>query len=180
MALHLNKFESPSPKDSLCKVWLNLAWLFCRRRFLNFVNIFTLFHYYLALEKGMALHLNKIEFPSHKNTLCQVWQKLVQSSGSGEEDFLKFVNVFQLFCYYLPLEKDVTLYLNKLEFFLQQRQSTRDCWGEFSRQMRYLFGSQPPTQTPVIFIISINEFFLLKIQLKNVSRCRKFNIGKAV
>ena len=25
MALHLNKIESPSPKDALCQVWLKLA-----------------------------------------------------------------------------------------------------------------------------------------------------------
>ena len=37
-ALHLNKFESPSPKDALCQVWLKLAQWF-RRRFLNFVNV---------------------------------------------------------------------------------------------------------------------------------------------
>ena len=31
-ALHLNKLESPSPKDALCQVWLNLAQWFWRRR----------------------------------------------------------------------------------------------------------------------------------------------------
>ena len=31
MALHLNKFESPSPKDALCQVWLKLAHWFLRR-----------------------------------------------------------------------------------------------------------------------------------------------------
>ena len=31
VALHLNKFESPSPKDALCQVWLKLAKWFCRR-----------------------------------------------------------------------------------------------------------------------------------------------------
>ena len=35
-------------------------------------------------------------------------------SGSGE-DFLKFFSVFLLFHYYLPLEKSVSLHLNKLE-----------------------------------------------------------------
>ena len=38
------------------------------------------------------------------------------TSGSGE-DFLNFIYVFSIFCNYLPLEKDVTLHLNKLEFF---------------------------------------------------------------
>ena len=31
--------------------------------FLNFVNVFSLFHNYLPLEKSWALHLNKIESP---------------------------------------------------------------------------------------------------------------------
>ena len=30
--LHLNKLESPSPKDALCKVWFKLVQWFCRRR----------------------------------------------------------------------------------------------------------------------------------------------------
>ena len=75
-ALLLNKLESPSPKDNLCQVWLKLAQWFWRRRFLNFVNVFSQHPNYLPLEKGMALHLNKLESPSHKDDLCQVWLKL--------------------------------------------------------------------------------------------------------
>ena len=78
LALHLNKYESPSPKDALCQVWLKLALLFLRRRFLKFVNVFSLFHYYLTLEKGGALHLNKLESSLPKDALCQVWLKLAQ------------------------------------------------------------------------------------------------------
>ena len=78
MVLHLKKLESPSPKDALCQDCLKLAQLFWRRRFLNFVNVFLLFHNYLPLEKGGALHLNKLESPSPKDTLCQVWLKLAQ------------------------------------------------------------------------------------------------------
>jgi hypothetical protein len=33
--LHLNKLESPPPKDDLCQVRLKLAQWFWRRRFLN-------------------------------------------------------------------------------------------------------------------------------------------------
>ena len=47
------------------------AWFW--RRFLNFVNLFSLFRYYLPFEISMALHLNKLEFPSPKDALCQVW-----------------------------------------------------------------------------------------------------------
>ena len=39
---------------------------------------FSLFRNYLPLEKGRALHFNKLESPSPKNALCQVWLKLAQ------------------------------------------------------------------------------------------------------
>ena len=58
--------------------WLKLARWFWRRRFLNFVNVFLLFPNYLPFEKGEALHLNKLESPSPKDALCQVWLKLAQ------------------------------------------------------------------------------------------------------
>ena len=77
-ALHLNKFKSPLLKDALCQFWWKLAQWFWRRRFLNFFDVFSLFCNYLPLEKGVALHLNKLDSPLPKNTLCQVWLKLVQ------------------------------------------------------------------------------------------------------
>ena len=76
--LHLNKLQSPSPKDALCQVWLKLAQWFWRRRFLNFVNVFSLFCNYLPLEMGGALHMNKIESLLSKDVLCHVWLKLAQ------------------------------------------------------------------------------------------------------
>ena len=78
MVLSLNKLESPLPKDALCQVRLKLVQWFLRRRFLILVHVFLLFHNYLALEKGKALHLNKLESPSPKDALCQVWLKLTQ------------------------------------------------------------------------------------------------------
>ena len=77
IALHLNKLESPSTKNALCQVCLKLTQWFWRRRFLNFVNVFSLFRNYLPLEKGGAL-LKKLESPSPKDALCQVWLKLAQ------------------------------------------------------------------------------------------------------
>ena len=65
VAPHLYKHESTSQKDALCQVWLKLARQFCRR-FLTFVNVFSLFHNYLLLEKSMALQLNKLGTPSSK------------------------------------------------------------------------------------------------------------------
>ena len=96
-APHLNKLDSPSPKNALCQVWLKLVqwfledfyqgcnqvwlklaqWLW-RIRYLNFFNIFSLFRNYLPWEKGGVLHLNKLEPPSPKDAYCQVWLKLTQ------------------------------------------------------------------------------------------------------
>ena len=50
MVFRLNKLESLSPKDALCQICLKLAQRFWRR-FLNFVNVFSLFRNYLPLEK---------------------------------------------------------------------------------------------------------------------------------
>ena len=49
-----------------------------KKIFLNFVNVFSLFRNYLPLEKGGALHLNKLESPSPKYALCEVWLKMAQ------------------------------------------------------------------------------------------------------
>ena len=56
LVLLLNKIEYPPFKDALCQVCLKLAQWFWRRRFLNFVNLFKLFCYYVPLEKGVTLH----------------------------------------------------------------------------------------------------------------------------
>jgi hypothetical protein len=76
LALHLNKLELPSPKDNLYQVWLKLACWFWRRFFFFNFSVFLLFRYYLPLEKGYPLHLKKLEPPSPKDDLCQVWLKL--------------------------------------------------------------------------------------------------------
>ena len=74
----LTNLKNPSPKDALGQVWLKLAQWFQNRRFLNFVNVFSLFRNYLPLEKYRALHLNKLQSPLSKDALCQVWLKLAQ------------------------------------------------------------------------------------------------------
>ena len=70
--------------------------------------------YYLPLEKGYPLGLNKLESPSPKNDLCQVWLKLAQ--WFWRRRFLNDPTPFLHFCDYLPFEEDLVLYLNKLEF----------------------------------------------------------------
>ena len=84
MILHLimDKLESPSLKNTLCQVRLKLVQWFWRRRFLKFVNLFSLFRYYLPLEKGVALYWINVN-PLHPRMLFAIfichW-----SSGSGD------------------------------------------------------------------------------------------------
>ena len=55
-------------------------WLsgFGEEDFLILSMYFSLFPNYLPLEKGWALHLNKLKSPSPTDALCQVWLKLAQ------------------------------------------------------------------------------------------------------
>ena len=46
---------------------------------------------------------NKLEFSLLKNAFCQVWLKLAQWLWRTRLLKLNFVNVWSLFCYYLPL-----------------------------------------------------------------------------
>ena len=76
-ALLMNKLDSFHPRMLCAKFGWN--WLSgSGEDFLNFVNLLSLFLNYLPLEKGRAHHLNKLESPSPKNALCQVWLKLAQ------------------------------------------------------------------------------------------------------
>ena len=74
--LNLTNLNPHNPRMICAKFRFDLVKWFLRRRFLKFVNVFLLFHYYLPLKKGVALHLNKLESPSTKGALCQVWLKL--------------------------------------------------------------------------------------------------------
>ena len=74
-AIHLNNIQPPAPKDA------KFGWNWFSgsgEDFLNFINVFSLFCYFLPFEKGGTLHLNKLESPSPKDALCQVWLKLSQ------------------------------------------------------------------------------------------------------
>ena len=100
MVLHLIKLESPSLKDALCQVWLTLV-LWFLRRFSNSVNVFLLFHNNLHLEKGRALHLNKLGSPSPKDASVP---SLVEIGPVVLEKIFKFRQYIFAICNYLPLE----------------------------------------------------------------------------
>ena len=72
MVLHLNKLESPLPKDALCPFGWNWPSGSGEEDFL-ILSMILLFRNYLPLKKGGALHLNKLESSLPKDTLCQVW-----------------------------------------------------------------------------------------------------------
>ena len=112
-ALCFSKLESATLKDTLCQVWLKFSPWFWRRKFLKipFKYIFSIW-FVSPLGKGRFLPLNKLEIPSPKEDLSQVWLKLAQCFACY---FLNFVNVFTLFWYYIPLKIGGALHLNKLE-----------------------------------------------------------------
>ena len=146
---------NPLHPTMLCaEIWLKLAQRFWRRRILNFVNVFSLFRYYLPLEKCWALHLNK-----HCAKFGWNWP-----SDSGEEDFLisslsfryfvlispwtkvgpfiwtnlsphhlrtrcaTFVNVFSLFRNYLPLKKGGALFWTNLNSLYPRMHCVKFGW----------------------------------------------------
>ena len=64
-ALHLNKLESPSPKDALCQVGMRLAlWLWSRRFFLISSMYF---HYFVSFLHIMIKH--NVNFCKNEHTL---------------------------------------------------------------------------------------------------------------
>ena len=71
---HLN----PHPRMLCAKISWN--WLSCsgEQIFLISSLYFRYFCNNLPLEMGWVLHLNKLESPSPKDALCQVWLKLAQ------------------------------------------------------------------------------------------------------
>ena len=71
MVLHLNKLESPSPKNALCQVWLKLANWFWRRS--------------ITLNEGQGPSLEQLESPAAK-MLCAKFGWNLPNSG-GEDSY---------------------------------------------------------------------------------------------
>ena len=90
--LHLNKLESPSLKDALCQVWLKLAQLVKRRRFLNFVNVFLLFGNYFPIISPLGRawpFIWTILNPLHPGKLCAKFGWNWPSGSGGEDENVK-------------------------------------------------------------------------------------------
>lgn len=82
---------------------LNIKWKCNIQNYIHdcIVNQYTLTHF---------IYLNKFEYPSPKDLLCQVCLRLAQ--WFLKNDFLNVIIVY--FCHYLHLEKKVSFF--KLEF----------------------------------------------------------------
>ena len=65
---------------------------------------------YLPFEEDLDLYLNKLEFPSTMDDLCQVWLNLAQWFWRR---FLNDPTPLLHFCDYLSFEEDLDLHLNK-------------------------------------------------------------------
>jgi hypothetical protein len=92
---------------------IDFGQLVLEKIFKNSNIFFTLFFYYLPFERGYPLPLKTLESSSSKDDLCQVWLELAQ--WFWRKGFLNDPTPFLHFCYYLPFEEDLALYLNKLE-----------------------------------------------------------------
>ena len=136
MVLHLN-IKQHLPKDALCQLWLKLVKWCWRRRFLNFVNVFSLFSNYLPLEEDRALYLNKTESSSPKDAMCQVRLKLAQWFCRR---FLNLSMYFRYFVIISPLEKSSALHLNKTESPSPKYALCQLClkFAQFFRRRRFL------------------------------------------
>ena len=106
--------------DDLRQVCLKLAGWFWRKRFSSFDNVYSLLCYYLPLEKGGALHLNKLEFSSPKKTLSKGWLKL--APWFWRKTFLKFCQ-----CMFISPWVGGALHLNKLGF-LSPKDALYEVW----------------------------------------------------
>ena len=78
------QLESPQNKEALCQVWLKFALWFWRKRFLNFINVFSLF-VIISPWKRVGPFILKNLNPLHQRMLCAKfgWN---WPNGSLEED----------------------------------------------------------------------------------------------
>jgi hypothetical protein len=79
LTLYLNRLEFSLSKDNLYQLSLiEFGLLVLEEKIFKIFSVFLLFCYYLPLEKGVPLHLNKLDSPPPKDDFCQIWLKLAQ------------------------------------------------------------------------------------------------------
>ena len=100
------KLWFPFTKGYCVPSLVEIAPIVLEKKLLNFVNVFSLFPKYLPVEKDWVFHFSKVEFPSPKDAVCQVWLKMTQWFLRR---FINFVSVFSQFRNYLSLENSVNL-----------------------------------------------------------------------
>ena len=101
--------------------------VFWRRRFLNFVNAFSLFRYYLPLEKGGVLCLNKLESPSPKDALCQVWLKW---PGGSECENIFLLKIWESAQRYIQRKWNYLLYFCAVNIISMCFFPVKYCWKD--------------------------------------------------
>ena len=90
VTLYFIQMDSHLPKDTLCQVWLKLAWWFLSR-FLKVVNAFSLYGYYLPLEKIMALNRTNLN-SLYQRILCVMFGRF---GPAVREEIFKRCQYFQ-------------------------------------------------------------------------------------
>ena len=107
-ALHLNKLESPSPKDALVEI----DPVVLEKKIFIFRQCIFTFRNNLPLENSGPFLWTKLN-PVHPRMLCAKFGE-IGSMFLEKKILFNFVNVFSLFRNYLPVEKGGALHLNKL------------------------------------------------------------------
>ena len=121
MALNLNKFEFPLPKNTLCRFWLELAQRF-RRRFSKFDNIFFNFWLLSPLRKRAKPSFDRNWIPLTQGCVPSLVEigPVVQENKSSMYFAWPFIwtnlNHLHLECFMSSMMELKSVILNKLIF----------------------------------------------------------------
>jgi hypothetical protein len=74
---YFEQFRIPFTQGKFVPSLIEIGMLVLKKIF-KIVSVFLLFPYYLPLEYGVALHMNKSDSPLPKDDLCQLWLQLAQ------------------------------------------------------------------------------------------------------
>ena len=93
--------------------------------------------YYLPLEKGTTIHLNKRTLPSSKTALCQVWLKY----GTMVLEMMIFIRRQGILAIsnYFPLEKGTVLYLKFVPSLIENWLSGSRSGEEFQMSLYFRY-----------------------------------------